>query len=167
MRWASRLKHQQVGMSPDTIDNCTEWNVMQVCVCVCVCVCAPCWRSSGWRRWSGPGPRWTAPPPGSWRWSERTGRLWPWAPWNPPCGRSPSEANAPLQTHKCRQMTWQTLSDDKQTQQVHTCSVGVGDVVLSVLQVELAGVQLLHDAGHVVGHQLQRAGGRLGLAQHG
>lgn len=81
-------------------------------VCVCVCVCAPCWRSSGWRCWSGPGPRWTAPPPGSWRWSERTGRLWPWALWNPPCGRSPLEANAPLQKHKWCQM----LSHDTRTQ---------------------------------------------------
>lgn len=53
------------------------------------------------------------------------------------------------------------------TGSLHTWGVGVGDVVLSVLQVELTGVQRLHDAGHVVGHQLQRAGGRLGLAQHG
>lgn len=52
-------------------------------------------------------------------------------------------------------------------EQEHTWSGCVSSVVLSVVQVQLVGVQLLHDARHVAGDQLQRAGGGLGLLQHG
>lgn len=40
--------------------------------------------------------------------------------------------------------------------------MGVGCVILSIFQVKLAGVQLLHDATHIIGNQLQGAGSRLG-----
>lgn len=64
---------------------------------MCVGGVSPCWHSSVWWHWNGPELRWSAPPLGSWQWSERTGRLWPQAPWIPQCGRSPCRANTPLE----------------------------------------------------------------------
>lgn len=51
--------------------------------------------------------------------------------------------------------------------EVSTWGAGVTRVILAVLQVQLAGVQLLHDSGHIASNQLQGAGRGLGLLQHG